>query len=94
MDKLTKIIVTLFVIPVSIIYGGFVVSILWKWFIAPIFLLQHLTITQAIGLSLFITYFTINKETPSEASWEILISYMLMKPTIALASGWVVYMFL
>lgn len=46
----------IFILVFSVIYSAFTLTILWAWFIIPIFGLKALTIIQAIGLSLFIGY--------------------------------------
>jgi hypothetical protein len=50
---------------ITTILGGFIFSLLWLWFVVPVFHLQILTIAQAIGLSFFISYIKLNPNNKS-----------------------------
>ena len=43
-----------------IVYTGFTVMCLWGWFVAPTFGLTPLSLLQAIGLDLSVTFLTTN----------------------------------
>lgn len=47
----------------STIWGGYVLSLLWAWFIASTFSAPVLTITQAIGVRLVVGFMTMNSKT-------------------------------
>lgn len=40
------------------IWGGYVLTCLWGWFVVPTFALPPLTLAQAIGVSLIVGYLT------------------------------------
>lgn len=49
--------ITFLSLPLGVAWRGYVLSILWGWFIVPTFSLPPLLIVQAIGLSCVITAF-------------------------------------
>lgn len=82
----------------SSIYGGFVLSVLWGWFVSPVFGLPVITFLQGIGLSIVTHFLTVQYvkqefESPSEAMLNALI-FSLTYSTMALASGWVLHLFM
>lgn len=86
----------------SVIYRGFVLSLLWSWFLTPIGL-PHIGITQALGLSMTIamlTYHPGHQESigsKSDSFWETIgsiCSMVLVVPTSFLCCGWVLHLFL
>lgn len=48
----------LFVIVFSAIFDGFVLSVLWGWFIVPAFHVSQLTLPLAIGVSMVVAMLT------------------------------------
>jgi len=51
------------------IWGGYVLTCLWGWFVVPTFALPPLTLAQAIGVSLIVGYLT-NQYTPKQYKQE------------------------
>lgn len=45
------------VIALNVLWGGYVGSVLWEWFVVSAFGLPKLTVAQAIGISLTATFF-------------------------------------
>lgn len=86
---------------VSAIFGGWVLTILWKWFIVSTFNAPSLGIAQGIGLSLTIGFLT-NKYKPTESQSKKSFSENLtegfigaiIQPSLVLLFGWIVKMFL
>lgn len=86
---------------VSAIFGGWVLTILWKWFIVSTFNAPALGIAQGIGLSLTIGFLT-NKYKPTESQSKKSFSENLtegligavIQPSLVLLFGWIVKMFL
>lgn len=78
------------------IWRGYVLSVLWGWFIVTTFNMQALSVTQAIGLSCvvsFLTYQFIREPEDKRGAMEIMghaIAMCTLHPLIALAVGWVV----
>jgi hypothetical protein len=81
-------------IPLFMIYSGFVLSLLWQWFAVGIFGMQPISIPEAIGVSLLIGYLA-HQMTPGderEAKDKLIesVAFLISKPTIFLLVGWVV----
>lgn len=72
-----------------LVLHGFVFSVLWGWFAAPLFGLPAITIPQAIGLSLVLSASRIAVKSQESDGWT-----MWLSPFLALAIGWVVKSFL
>jgi len=74
--------------------SGLTVSILWSWFVVPIFALPSLTISQAAGLGILIAYMTSKRpdfdkrkdfyEELGEATF-----FQITLAVISLGVGWV-----
>lgn len=75
---------------VQLILEGWVVSILWGWFVAPLGLAE-ITIAQGAGMSLLLAVCTHqfsnleNKQVPK------LLLDAFMRPSLALLAGWAIY---
>ncbi len=89
-------------IVVSALLNGWVLSILWGWFIVPTFGLPKLSVVTAIGIALTVHYLTYqyHKEAKSEQDDELGILFMrsflfvIFQPLLALMVGWVVHKFM
>lgn len=74
---------------------GWVISVLWAWFMVPIFDLPTLTLVQAIGVGVVVSTFTArttiykNQEV-SSATWIAVFTV----PLFSLLMGWVVHLFM
>ncbi len=83
------------------VVNGWALTILWGWFIAPIFGLPILTIPQAIGVGMVVTFFTKHairtKETEPKdfttALRETLIT-IIFTPAFTVGMGYIVSLFL
>lgn len=76
----------------SAIVNGLTVSILWRWFIVSKFDLPALTIPQAMGFSLVVSYLTVvlKKDESNQPYWKTLLEGFLtsvIKATFALIIG-------
>jgi len=79
------------------ILSGWALTHLWRWFIVPQFGVSELSIAEAIGISLVVSYLTYHPvETKDDRSdnekYSAMIVYLL-RPLITLAVGWVVHQF-
>ena len=86
---------------ISTVINGWVLSVMWRWFISTTFGVAPLTITNAIGLSLLVSLLTnqrdkTKKKDTQEFSKEFIdvTSYTIIMPLTILAIGWVVHLFL
>ncbi len=77
------------------ICNGYVLMVLWGWFIVPTFHLPVLTITTAIGLAMVVSYVTYYPNTSDNGNTGRTESGMnnlgLLKPLFALMFGAVVH---
>jgi hypothetical protein len=85
------------VIVISSIMYGWAISILWRWFVVPLFDAPNLSILEAIGLSLTIGVFTTRyRDTPNSKSNTIaditasIIAYSIINPVVIVIIGYVV----
>lgn len=76
---------------ISTIFSGYALSVLWGWFIAPVFHLPQLSIPVAIGLALVVGFMTkqVNWNDGDEKGYKELVC-SLVKPAFALLIGWIV----
>ena len=78
----------------SVILRGWAFTILWDWFIVPVFHVDPITIPYAIGFAIIVGMFTqdikrINAEDTNE-----LLSRLVLTPFITLGFAWVVKCFI
>lgn len=89
------------VVPVvGSIASGFALSVLWGWFVVPLFGVPNLTIAQAIGLSMvvgFLTYQYHDNHKKEEMSLAGKIIYLVLlaiiQPAVTLVIGYIVHLF-
>jgi len=83
------------VIAVLAVLNGWVVSVLWGWFIVPLFSLPTLSIVQAIGLGMVVSYMTqpINfDQEEGELTKKILTIFL--RPPFVVGIGYIVLQFM
>jgi hypothetical protein len=89
-----------FIILVNIFWSGYVIMMLWNWFISPAFQVSHISLPLALGVSTFITYFSANPtdhDFDGKKSIEILLymcGWVIIKPGLALLCGWIITLFM
>jgi hypothetical protein len=92
--------IVIILVPLSIIMRGWVLSIMWGWFIVPLFGLPALTIPYAIGVSAVIALLkgssTDNKKDDKKALEKFLEALFVafVAPLITLGFGWIVLQFI
>jgi hypothetical protein len=79
------------------ILNGYVLSVLWSWFIVPTFNIPSLNIPTAIGVALVVEYLTYqikidenDKKTSFGEKMSDRFIISILKPAFALLFGWVV----
>jgi putative Mn2+ efflux pump MntP len=84
----------------SSIWKGYVLTVLWSWFVVPTFGAPLLTIAPAIGLAMvvgFLTHQSDATKTPEGDSSERFmraVAHALVMPLLVLGIGWVVRQFM
>lgn len=87
------------VIVISIIANGWALTMLWGWFVVPLFNLPPLSIPYAIGIALIVKMLT-NHSTSSDDKEkdisEIIASIIgiLLSPITLVLFGWIVHSFI
>jgi len=95
MNTKTKAVLALLITPFSMMYHGYALSILWRWFVVPTFGIPALSIPAAIGLGLTIAYLTHqNIQEDESRPIEQAFALAVIKPTFALFIGWLVQFFM
>ena len=84
-------VITVFVL--TMILQGFVLKVLWAWFVVPTFQLPGLTIPAALGLSMVTSYLT-HQYHKDERSIEEQMVYAVNECLLALAIGWIIHLFM
>jgi hypothetical protein len=76
--------------------NGWVLTMLWGWFVSPLFGLPPLSIPQAIGLCLVVSMMvgTSRASKDSDKDWTNLLAVGVGTPLLVLAMGWIVAGFL
>jgi len=80
----------------SIIFGSYVLSVLWSWFVVPIFPVVAINIPQAIGLNLVMNIMTSQRivNDDSENEWWEPSLYNYTVGLISWGIGYIVTLFL
>lgn len=91
--------ILLVTIVISTIMNGWVLSLLWIWFIVPIFGWPILSITQAIGLGMVVSFLTRHsvKGDETKDTWDAIataLSGAILHPILVIAVGYIVTLFL
>lgn len=84
----------------SSIFNGYALSVLWGWFVVPTFHLPTLSLVQAIGLAMILTYLTyqhVDAKKGDESFGEMMAKAFpltLIRPSFALLFGYVLHKFM
>lgn len=84
------------IITTSALVNGYVLSILWGWFVVPTFGLAPLSIPAAIGLAMVVHYLTYNYNDAKDpdCKWWIPVTVTVVRSVIALILGFIVHRFI
>jgi hypothetical protein len=99
MQTIGKIVPFLVVITLGVIYSGYALSIMWGWFLVPALGAPAISVSYAIGITMVVRYLTSGTETEPDdgkSSMEKLIKHIViavLKPSFALAFGYIVTLF-
>lgn len=83
-------------VTISSILRGWVLSILWGWFVVPTFGLPALSIPIAIGIGLILAFTThqISLKKEEDKSSGTQFSNTILHPLLILLVGWIVTLFI
>lgn len=84
----------------GVAWKGFVLMVLWGWFVVPVFGVSSLALAPAIGLALLVSYLTYQGDAAQtrngdfEELMAVAVVQELLVPTLALCVGFVVHRFM
>lgn len=87
----------------TVVLRGWVLTVLWGWFVASTFNVRPLTITAAIGLSMIVAFLTAqykptkNTTSSKKNSWTMLaeqLVFAIIYPLLSLGIGYIVQLFM
>lgn len=90
---------TIGIMVVSTLLQGWVLSILWRWFMVPTLGLPALSVAQAIGIALVVGMLTHQSHHSSEDEDEKIVKVVrlidpFLTPFVILLIGWVVHQYM
>jgi len=92
---------TFWVVVLSTLFNGWVLSILWGWFMVPTFGLPTLSMPQAMGIALVVSYLTYHyngvpaqEKEKTKAEKIISVSMPILRPLFTLGFGWVIHQYM
>ena len=97
---MTKFIGTIALMAGNAIFRGYVMSMMWSWFIIPTFELPELSIVSAIGIALLIAFLTkevdVNEVQKEDLGKRISkgIVMGLAKSSAVLSFGYIIHLFM
>lgn len=96
MEAFVKVVLWLIALVVSVLFNGYALTILWRWFVVPTFGLVQLSIPAAIGFSLTVSYLTTRSSELKSDDDDIAAAFIraLLLPTLVLAFGYIVQLWM
>jgi len=91
-DSISILLILILLVPMMI-YEGFAFSLLWSWFVVPVFKLPELTILQAIGVMLLVTMCKNTSKTRDEDPFKAVV-FSAIKIAILLIIGFILHVFI
>ncbi len=77
------------------LWRGYVLTILWAWFIVPVFHLPVLTLLPAMGVALLVGFMTADSTgMKDEDAMGSAITTEFLSPLMALGLGWIIHLFM
>lgn len=85
---------------ISSLWRGYVLTVLWAWFVVPTFGPPALAIAPAIGLAMVVSFLTHQSDATKEPEGDFsarmakALAYALVMPAFVLGIGWIVQRFM
>lgn len=99
MEAFGKFCATIILILVSTITGGWVFMKLWSWFVSPLFNLQELSLVQALGLGIMLSFACkpMPKYDPEEKKKSFSdnvgqVLFVVITYFVILGMGWIIHL--
>lgn len=83
----------------GVVLSGWVLVVLWGWFVLPVFRVAAPSIAQACGLGLFLRFMVQNyysydrSKTYTGQDVAVAVLMMVVYPLVVLGIGWFIYQF-
>lgn len=74
----------------ALLLRGFVASVLWGWFIVPVFNAPPLGYLSALGVMLTVSLCTPKQDSPKDRTLTQTMTAMFLPPLMSLLCGWLV----
>jgi hypothetical protein len=74
--------------------NGVALQLLWNWFMVPTLGLPAISLVQAIGIGILISFLTHQHIPREKEERKQLFAFVILNPIIAIAFGWVVHLFM
>lgn len=78
----------------SAAWAGFALSVLWGWFIVPLFALPALSVPAAIGLMMVASCLRGRDFEKQDEKGSEVLARIILVPALSLMLGWVVQLFI
>lgn len=91
------VVIGLVLIPLIAMFQGWVLTVLWGWFVVPTFRAPELSIAVAIGLTLIVDMFKgYDIKTQEKSTNDKLVEAIatIIVPLVFLFLGWIVHLFM
>lgn len=97
-DCLGALLAVAVVLVVGTMLNGWVLTVLWAWFVVPVFALPLLSTAYAIGIASIIGFLThqyqrSDNDLSANDSLIAALAYAIGRPLLLLAFGWIVLQF-
>lgn len=86
--------VSVLVAAAGAVWSGFVLTLLWGWFVVPTFGLPTLHVVPAIGLTITVAHLTPPSTFKLEGDPLSDLYLLALRPAVGLAMGWAVHQFM
>lgn len=93
-EKITAIIIGLSAAIILTIFGGWVFTQLWGWFVVPLLGVPYLSIAHGIGITMLTRFASYLEKNSSEESHLVLLIQWFVYTLTTLAIGWIVQFFI
>ena len=87
------IIIGLLLTPFAAVWDGWILRLLWHWFVSPVFGIRDLRIPEAIGITI-ITHYLASSPRKSDKGLMVAMLDAILGSLFILVVGWIVHFFL
>lgn len=87
---------TLLALPVAVMLNGYVLSVLWGWFMVPVFHLPAIGVASGCGIAVVMQMLTNHTDcqTDKDREWWVPVAMLFIQPALGLLSGFIYHSFM